>query len=320
MINMFNNDSSDEEAFLSFSSSDACSDDESFCSLPSLSDYLVTTLSDAPKNLNVLHINAQSIPAHYSDMLASLDNKNIHAVLVSESWLKPTLPSTSYSLPGFILIRNDRNCGSGGGVAIYLRSNIPYTIVSKSPQPPPAMGGEHLFIEVILSHSKILLGVYYNPSLRINYFTSFEMLLENFVPLYDHSIIMGDFNTCLLKKDSRSSILESIVKSSNMQILPLNATHNFPHSTPSLLDLIMVSSLQHVAKHGQYAADAFSYHDLIFLSYKVRPPKSKPRVIMQRNFGGINYGNLLADAKKWTGPVLAGGRLWMIKLLFSTLW
>lgn len=36
MINMFNNDSSDEEAFLSFSSSDACSDDESFCSLPSL--------------------------------------------------------------------------------------------------------------------------------------------------------------------------------------------------------------------------------------------------------------------------------------------
>ncbi|KAA5619160.1 hypothetical protein F3G63_36365, partial [Pseudomonas aeruginosa] len=145
-----------------------------------------------------------------------------------------------------------------------------------SDQSPLPNVSEHLFIEVGLTHAKILLGVFYSPSLHINYFSSFEKVLEDLLPCYEHTIIMGDFNTCLLKRDHRSSSLESIVTSSNMHILPLSATHHFPNSSPSLLDLILVSSLAHVARHGQCSADSFSYHHLIFLSYKIRPPKRKP--------------------------------------------
>ncbi|PZC81887.1 hypothetical protein B5X24_HaOG211900 [Helicoverpa armigera] len=229
-------------------------------------------------------------------MLASFDCKNVHAILVSESWLKPCLPSTVYTLPGFQLIRNDRTSGGGGGVAIYLRSYISFSIIDISAQPPPSNAGEHLFLELTMSHTKILLGVYYCPSLRINFFSSLERILEDFATSYSHIIIMGDFNTCLLKNDSRSASLQAVIGSSNLSILPLNATHHFPHSTPSLLDLIFVSSPDHVAKHGQCSADAFSYHDLIFLSYKIRPPKAKSRVLLQRNFGGMDLENLREDA------------------------
>ncbi|CAG9134240.1 unnamed protein product [Plutella xylostella] len=104
-------------------------------------------LSKYRKALNVVHINAQSIPSHHSDMLASLDNNNIHAILVSESWLKPSLDSSVYPLPGFKLVRNDRTNKGGGGVAIYLRSHIPYTIVSRSPSEYSGKA-EHLFLEV----------------------------------------------------------------------------------------------------------------------------------------------------------------------------
>ncbi|CAK1589714.1 unnamed protein product [Parnassius mnemosyne] len=107
---------------------------------------------------------------------------------------------------------------------------------------------------------------------------------------------MGDFNTCLLKGDNRSIKLEAIIEACNMQILPLSATHNFPNSTPSLLDLIMVSSSNLVFKHGQCPADAFSYHDLIFLSYKLRPPKIKPKLVLRRNFGGMDIEQLCEDA------------------------
>ncbi|CAK1602596.1 unnamed protein product [Parnassius mnemosyne] len=229
-------------------------------------------------------------------MLASFESQNIHAILVSESWLKPCLPSTSYSLPGFHLIRNDRTNRGGGGVAIYLRSYLPFKIVSSSSQPPPVDSAEHLLVEVSLSQNKILLGVFYSPSLSINYFTSFESLLESLVPTYSHTILMGDFNTCLLKGDNRSIKLEAIIEACNMQILPLSATHNFPNSTPSLLDLIMVSSSNLVFKHGQCPADAFSYHDLIFLSYKLRPPKIKPKLVLRRNFGGMDIEQLCEDA------------------------
>lgn len=288
--------SSDSE-YLSFSSSDEVeSSVDSFSSIPSLSTTIECLFSGVAKNFNVIHINAQSIPAHHCDMLASFEIKNLHAILVSETWLKPCLPTISYSLPGFRLIRNDRTSSRGGGVAIYLREHFPFTIVDMSAQPPPTDAGEHLFVEVSLCHTKLLLGVFYSHSSHVNYFDSFEKLLEDYSPSYDHTIIMGDFNTCLLKKDSRSSKLESITRSSNLTILPSNATHFFPNSAPSLLDLIIVSSSEHVDMHGQCAADAFSCHDLVYLSYKIRPPKAKPKILLQRSFGGIDLNCLCKDA------------------------
>ncbi|KAG6459782.1 hypothetical protein O3G_MSEX011606, partial [Manduca sexta] len=284
------NYSSDSEEYLS-----ACSDG-SFVSVPSLADTLSFQFSDVPRNFNVVHFNAQSIPAHFPDMLASFDCTHIHAILVSESWLKPCLSSTTSSLPGFRLIRNDRTARGGGGVAIYLRSHIRHSIVSVSPQPPLPDAGEHLFLEVEFSLNKLLLGVYYCPSLRIDFFSSLEIILENLTPSYSQTIIMGDFNTCILKNDRRSSTLLNTIQSCNLSLLPLSATHHSPNCTPSLLDLIFVSSLERVAKHGQCSADAFSCHDLLFLSYCVRPPKAQPKILMQRNFRGMNLDNLRKDA------------------------
>lgn len=183
-------------------------------------------------------------------MLSSFQNKNIHAILVSESWLKPCLLSSSYSLPGFQLIRNDRVGKPGGGVAIYLRSHISFNIVSKS-MSHDGHGPDHLFLELLLFNTKLLLGVYYNLSLAVDYFASFENLLEVYTPQYSHTVVMCEFNTCLLKQDCRASRLRSLVNSTNLHILPLNPTHSYPNCSPSLLDLILVSACDHVEKHGQ---------------------------------------------------------------------
>ena len=296
-----NNLFDDGDHFLSCSSSSTSQDSFHTTSLD-LSDVLENTFSDVPKNFNVVHINAQSIPAHYPDMLLAFDNKNIHAVLVSETWFSPCLLSTSFSLPGFQLFRNDRINRAGGGVAIYVRSSIPCSVVNISPPTSSSDTAQHMFLELTLSHTKVLLGVFYSPSLRVDYFLTLEKLLEDLTPGYSHSILMGDFNTCLLKNDQRSKRLISVIESSDLHILPHGATHFFPNCTPSLLDLTIVSSVNHVAKHGQCAADAFSYHDLLFLSYKIRPPKSKAKVLLQRNFGGMNLGDLRQDAidTDWT--------------------
>ena len=58
----------------------------------------------------------------------------------------------------------------------------------------------------------------------------------------------------------------------------------------------MVSSVDHVEKHGLYPALAFSYHDLIYLAYKIKPPKAKSRILVRRNFGGIDLNCLREDA------------------------
>lgn len=74
-------------------------------------------------------------------------------------------------------------------------------------------------------------------------------------------IIVDDFNTCLPKRDIRSFSLESIKTPNIFTILPIDPTHNFPNSSLSLLKLLIVSSFNHVGKHGQCAANAFSCHD-----------------------------------------------------------
>ncbi|KAM3962176.1 RNA-directed DNA polymerase from mobile element jockey [Aphomia sociella] len=251
--------------------------------------------SSLAKNFNIVHINAQSIPAHFTDMLTTFEINNIHAVLVSESWFKPCLSSTSYSLPGFKLIRNDRIGKGGGGVAIYLREHIPFNTIRASQISNPSNEAEFLFLEVILAHTKILLGVFYSPSPTINYFSSLENVLEELTPTFNHVIFMGDFNTCRLRDDHRSKSLTAVAEACNLKILPLQATHFFPDSKPSLLDLMLVSSLDHVKDFGQFPA-AFSFHDLIYLSYNIRPPKLKSRTLMQRNFGSIDTEKLREDA------------------------
>ena len=246
ILNMSNSSLSADSIYDSITDSD---DSFHSTSLP-LNTLLDSKFSSVPKNFNVIHINSQSIPAHYPDLLSSLDVKNVHAILVSETFLKPCLPSTSYSIPGFHLIRNDRVNKGGGGVAIYLRSHIPFTILDKS-HSQYSEAAEHIFVEILFGTLKVLLGVFYNPSLHINYFESFEILLEKYVSTVDHTILMGDFNTCLIKNDKRAKSLKNIVLSSNLHLLSSSATHFFPHCSPSLLDLIIVSSVDHVHFHGQ---------------------------------------------------------------------
>ncbi|CAG4955343.1 unnamed protein product [Colias eurytheme] len=296
---MLNESASSDFDYLSFSSEDLGSGDSfhSTSSFTPLYNLLSNCFPNDSKIFNAVHINAQSVPAHYPDMLTSFDSLNIHAILISESWLKPSLPSSCYSLPGYNLIRNDRIGRVGGGVAIYLNSQISYKIISTSPQPPPSDAAEHLVIEVTLHHSKLLLGVFYSPSLTINYFHSFQTILDHFIPIYEHSLIMGDFNTCIIKNDSRAKTLLSTIESANLHLLPLNPTHILPNCSPSLLDLIIVSSPNLVLKHGQFAADAFSHHDLIYISYNIRPPKLKSKISLRRNFAGMDVDQLCRDAQ-----------------------
>ncbi|CAH2088664.1 unnamed protein product [Euphydryas editha] len=66
---------------------------------------------------------------------------------------------------------------------------------------------------------------------------------------------------------------------------------------PSLLDLMLVTVPASVSKFGQCAADAFSHHDRIYLSYKLRPPKAKSRTQVQRSFTKMNLDCLRKDAQ-----------------------
>ncbi|WP_337225302.1 hypothetical protein, partial [Proteus terrae] len=75
----------------------------------------------------------------------------------------------------------------GGGVAIYLRAHIPFKVICTSQSQNPSHEAEYLFIEVTLAYTPVLLGVFYCPSSKINYFSLLENVLEDITPSYQHT-------------------------------------------------------------------------------------------------------------------------------------
>lgn len=121
-------------------------------------DKLDNVFAKFPRNLNVCHIKAQSVPAHHSEFLNTFRGGWIHACLISETFLKPALPSRFFSLPVYVLIRNDRTGKGVVGVAIYLWSDITFQIISKSAS-SYCKSMEYIFLEIIVGTIQFLLGV-----------------------------------------------------------------------------------------------------------------------------------------------------------------
>lgn len=197
--------SSEDDSF--HSATNPLSDTSTFSDCYSDNDTnLVTKISQLLKNkkkfFNLCHINAQSLPRHYSELHDIFSSSQFHAIFISESWLKPSYSSLLCSLQGYTLIRNDRIGKQGGGVAIYLRCDLVYKILATSPsQYSESM--EYILLEVVICQVKVMIGVFYCPP-NINFIDDLESLLSSFCSEYAHHISMVDFNVDLLKSTGRS--------------------------------------------------------------------------------------------------------------------
>ncbi|KAJ8894083.1 hypothetical protein PR048_006693 [Dryococelus australis] len=77
----------------------------------------------------------------------------------------------------------------------------------------------------------------------------------------------------------------------NITVCPLGATR---HTV--WIDLMFTSKPKLILTHGQTAVPGISFHDHIFISYKLRAPKFKPKIITYRDFKDIDTAKLNSDA------------------------
>ena len=121
-----------------------------------------------------------------------------------ETWLHPNVLDDMVNLPGFNLYRHDRIGKKGGGVGIFVRSNLSVTRLATSP-PAYCSRPEYLIVSVSDGNSaKLLLCVVYRPP-KIGFISDLENDLIRFLPSFKNVVIMGDFNSdmCIDSYDSR---------------------------------------------------------------------------------------------------------------------
>lgn len=156
---------------------------------------------------------------------------------------------------------------------------------------------EFLFVELLFSAMKILVGVIYNPPPSTNKISKLHDVLSQLLAKYHHVLIAGDFNINLLSRSAETKRLRSLANSLSLEFLDLKPTcHSAISPVGSLIDLFLVSNKDYVSSFGQVPVGGISEHDLIFLSYRVHFPrvKLKPRDI--KDFNNVNTDRLLLQA------------------------
>lgn len=192
------------------------------------------------ESFGIHHLNVRSLLPKLSDIKAFVTSEHVDVLCLSETWLSSAIPNDLVSIPEYVLLRRDRKDGYGG-VAIYLRNNIKYSVIHTDPVI------EQLWIRVRMgSHKWLAIGVVYNPHRKLysGFLDSLHNCISIVFPTCDDLICLGDFNMDLLDGDSTpaSKFYDLCDTFGLTQVVdvPTRVTD----TSSSLLDYIIVSDKQ----------------------------------------------------------------------------
>ena len=142
-------------------------------------------------------LNARSIaePDAFPALGADIKSNNIDVCCITETWLKPTIPSSLLCPPNFSIIRKDRTNCRGAGVAILCRNDWRM-------QPLPDLDNpfECLRTKIIAQNSEFFVAtIYHPPDYEYNEQDLIEFLIDSCEQLLlsksnSNIIIAGDIN------------------------------------------------------------------------------------------------------------------------------
>lgn len=172
------------------------------------------------------------------------------------------------SIPGYNIVRCDRLGKDCGGVAVYVREDLPIKLIDSS---PGTFDGcpEFIIFEVGGSNSMppVLIGVMYRaPRLQLPF--GFWTSWARSSPFYSHSILMGDFNINSLNDNCKyRRHLRSQADLINSRIIPFGPTHHTAISH-TWIDHILVSRQSVIESFAQVTA-SLSGHDLVMVDVQI---------------------------------------------------
>ena len=150
------------------------------------------------KGLHFLHANVRSLLPKISEVQLLLSRTKAAIFAASETWLDSTVGDGEVRIPGFNIIRRDRN-RNGGGVALFIRDNIAY-----NPRPDHEIDGlEAVWVKLLFPQSKgILVSSIYRPPNDSSFLPKMESKIDPGTEFY----VLGDLNIDVSQPNSSLSL------------------------------------------------------------------------------------------------------------------
>ena len=225
-------------------------------------------------------------------------DSKIDILLINETKLDSTIHDSDVYIPGFEIVRKDRrvNGRKGGGVCIYLRTNLNYRIRHDLNNDDLKC----LIVEISKPRSSaFLVGTWYRPpNSPPERFNEFEILIDKIDAENKELFILGDVNCNLLPEAFayNSSYLTSIFDIYGLSQLITEPTRVTPTSK-TLIDLCITNSPEKVTNSGVIHL-GISDHSLVFMTRKVHYNRNCPRTIEMRQFKHFQKSNFLSDLEQ----------------------
>ena len=279
-----------------------------------LEEQLNKTLTNVPSNcVSVLHANMRSIPKNLHNFELYLTNINyvFNFLCFSESWLKESNKDL-YNIPGYTATHRCRKDRIGGGVSIFTKDHIEFTIREDLSFQKDIC--ESLVIEIDKSVFKkkhnSLIGVFYRPpDTNLKDFNSFtDKILQKIKSEKKGIYFSGDWNISLLNLEQHSDTQEHVdIMLSNSLIPAITKPTRVTQKTCSLIDNIFVNNFSDGSNSlsGILYCDVSDHFPVFHIDYSdcvVLPRKTfTKRVYNHENI--VKFVSMLSN-KSWSDVLL----------------
>ena len=126
------------------------------------------------KGLKIAHLNVNSLTKHIDEIRILLAEKPFDVLSINESKIDWSISDSEIFIHNYSVLRHDHN-RQGGGVALYIRNSIPYTV--RQDLVPESL--EMICVEINTKFNRpFLMSTWYRPpNSEIDLFNNFELFL-----------------------------------------------------------------------------------------------------------------------------------------------
>ena len=256
------------------------------------------------KGLHFVHLNVRSIWGKFENLKMQILESQAHIVTISETWLNKRFDSKLIDIPGYNLLRLDRewldknnNIKKGGGLGVYIKNGLDYNESLFRKNNISSSDIEMQWLEIKVKNMKkiILLNVYRPPSGIYKKFCDAIYESVSNAELKDNSdiFIMGDMNIDMLDLNSPiKKELENTMR--RLGLININKCFTrHSKNKDSCIDLIFSNS-DCIESHGLLDWNV-SDHMGIYLTRK-----RKKFITKKTTFEGRSYRNYIKEDFQWS--------------------
>ena len=244
------------------------------------------------KGLKLGGLNINSLSKNIEHIRYILSQYSFYIFAINESKIDSLANDSEISIPGYRLVRTDKN-RNGGGVVIYVQEHL--SILVRNDLVPNNL--EMICIEINQPFNRsFLVSTWYRPpNSSTDVFDAYDIFLLNCDAENKELILLGDINCDVAKSPPEAHTIrfQSINTLYNMAQLIEEPTR-VARTSATIIDLILTNVPEKIS-HAGVIHVGISDHSLIYAVHKFKPLKRRPTIKNVRNFKHFSETEFISD-------------------------